>query len=257
MTMTDDRPDATLAAGPAGPAQRPGAVAPRLADLVTPLFGGRLPIRIRAWDGTTAGPTDGTVEAPTIVVRDRDALRRLVRHPGELGLAQAYVTGEIDVEGDLRGGLRRVWSSARTAAASTAGDRAVNHARTRLPVIARAVRTAYGLGAVGLPPEPPVSQARLRGRLHTKVRDRSAIEHHYNLSNDFYALILDPQMAYSCGYWTSDEPGYTVEDAQRDKLDLVCRKLGIEPGGRHLDIGCGWGSLSLHAASTTARTWSA
>jgi cyclopropane-fatty-acyl-phospholipid synthase len=244
MTMTDDRPDATASAAP--PA-RPDAIAARLADLVTPLFGGRLPIRIRAWDGTTAGPTDGTADAPTVVVRDRDALRRLVRHPGELGLAQAYVTGEVDVEGDLLEGFRRVWSSARNATAATTATGATGVA-TRLPVIAKGVRAAYGLGALGLPPEPPASQARLRGRLHTKARDRSAIEHHYNLSNDFYALVLDPQMAYSCAYWTSDDPGYTVEDAQRDKLDLVCRKLGIEQGGRHLDIGCGWGSLSLHAA---------
>ncbi|HET7800700.1 MAG TPA: cyclopropane-fatty-acyl-phospholipid synthase family protein [Humibacillus xanthopallidus] len=252
MTMTDDRPDATAAGRRATAPQRTGAVAAQLADLFSPFFGGTLPIRIRAWDGTTAGPTDGSVGAPTVVVRDRDALRRLVRHPGELGLAQAYVTGEIDVEGDLRTGFRRVWSSVRAAAAGrdagSSAPTAGNPGPTRLPLIAKAVRAAYGLGAIGLPPEPPVSQARLRGRLHTKVRDRSAIEHHYNLSNDFYALILDPRMAYSCGYWTSDEPGYTVEDAQRDKLDLVCRKLGIEPGARHLDIGCGWGSLSLHAA---------
>ena len=240
MTLTDDRPDAAASASPNRPVRpaRSDGIAPRLADLVTPLFGGRLPIRIRAWDGTTAGPTDGSTDAPTVVVRDRDALRRLVRHPGELGLAQAYVTGEVDVEGDLLDGFRRVWSSTRSAKPTA----------MRPAVIANGVRTAYGLGALGLPPEPPASQARLRGRLHTKARDRSAIEHHYNLSNDFYALILDRQMAYSCGYWTSDAADYTVEDAQRDKLDLVCRKLGIEPGGRHLDIGCGWGSLSLHAA---------
>jgi cyclopropane-fatty-acyl-phospholipid synthase len=252
MTTTDDRPGATAADQRVAAPQRTGAVATQLADLVSPFFGGTLPIRIRAWDGTTAGSTDDSSDAPTVVVRDRDALRRLVRHPGELGLAQAYVTGEIDVEGDLRAGFRRVWSSIRAAGvghdAGSAAHTVGNPAPTRLPLIAKAVRRAYGLGAIGLPPQPPASQARLRGRLHTKARDRGAIEHHYNLSNDFYALILDPQMAYSCGYWTSDDAGYTVEDAQRDKLDLVCRKLGIEPGGRHLDIGCGWGSLSLHAA---------
>jgi cyclopropane-fatty-acyl-phospholipid synthase len=248
MTTTDDRPAAAVPRAIAP--ERHGAIAPQLADLVSPFFGGTLPIRIRAWDGTTAGPTAGTADAPTVVVRDRDALRRLVRHPGELGLAQAYVTGEVDVEGDLLEGFRRVWSSARNATAATGatGTAGATGVATRLPVIAKGVRAAYGLGALGLPPEPPASQARLRGRLHTKARDRSAIEHHYNLSNDFYALVLDPQMAYSCAYWTCDDPGYTVEDAQRDKLDLVCRKLGIEQGGRHLDIGCGWGSLSLHAA---------
>jgi cyclopropane-fatty-acyl-phospholipid synthase len=86
----------------------------------------------------------------------------------------------------------------------------------------------------------------VRGRLHSPSRDRSAISHHYDLSNEFYSLILDPQMAYSCAYFTA--PGQTVEEAQRAKLDLVCRKLGLEPGMTMLDVGCGWGSLSLHAA---------
>jgi cyclopropane-fatty-acyl-phospholipid synthase len=88
----------------------------------------------------------------------------------------------------------------------------------------------------------------VRGRLHSKARDLDAIAHHYDLSNAFYSLILDPHMAYSCAYWTSDDPAYTLEDAQRDKLDLVCRKLDLAPGMRVLDIGCGWGSFSLHAA---------
>ena len=86
------------------------------------------------------------------------------------------------------------------------------------------------------------------GKLHSLRRDRAAISHHYDLSNDFYALVLDPQMAYSCAYWTSHDPNYTLQDAQRDKLDLVCRKLGLTPGMRLLDVGCGWGSLTLHAA---------
>ena len=236
MTLTDERPS-TPSSAPTIPSSTSG-IAPRLAAVVEPLFGGRLPVRLKAWDGTVAGPAD----APTVVLRDPAALRRLVRHPGELGLAQAYVTGELDVEGDLLDGFRRVWASAR----SLAGGRP--SAATVAAVAKRGIRTAFDLGVVGLPPEPPASQAHLRGRLHSKSRDRSAIEHHYNLSNEFYSLILDPHMAYSCGYWTSTDADYTVEDAQRDKLDLVCRKLGIEPGGRHLDIGCGWGSLSLHAA---------
>jgi cyclopropane-fatty-acyl-phospholipid synthase len=212
----------------------PTGVAGRVAALVAPLFGGSLPVRVRAWDGSQAGPAD----APTAVISSPDALRRLVARPGELGLAQAYVTGELDIEGDLLDGLRRVWSSARTGRARKpgAGD------------VLAAVRLAGELGVLGRPPAPPASQARLRGRLHSPRRDRDAIAHHYDLSNEFYSLILDPHMAYSCGYWTSDDPGYGVEDAQRDKLDLVCRKLGLEEGSRLLDIGCGWGSLSLFAA---------
>ena len=218
---------------------RVGGVAARMAAVVTPFFGGELPVRLRAWDGSEAGPQD----APTVVVRDPAALRRLVYRPGELGVAQAYVTGEIDVEGDLLEGFRRVWATVRERGASP---------KLTPGVLATGLVSATGLGVLGLPPAPPSSQARLRGRLHSVRRDQDAISHHYDLSNDFYSLILDPHMAYSCAYFTSDAPGYTLEDAQRDKLDLVCRKLGLDqasPGHRHLDIGCGWGSLSLHAAA--------
>ena len=215
-----------------------GGVAGELAAVAGPLFGGVLPVRLRAWDGSESGPPD----APTVVLRDPAALRRLLYRPGELGLAQAYVTGELDVEGDLLEGFRRVWRSVRERGATP---------RLHPAVVLRALRAARGLGVLGRPPVPPASQARLRGRLHSSARDRDAIAHHYDLSNDFYAAILDPQLAYSCAYFTSDAPGYTLEDAQRDKLDLVCRKLGLDaagPGHRHLDVGCGWGSLSLHAA---------
>jgi cyclopropane-fatty-acyl-phospholipid synthase len=234
MTLTDSRlpTDRTATRG----------AAHDLADVVTPLFGGTLPVRIRAWDGSVAG-AEGA-DAPTVVVRDASALRRLVYRPGELGLAQAYVTGEIDVEGDLLDGFRRVWQAVRDNGASP---------RLTAATVLAGLRAARQLGAFGRPPGPPVSQARLRGRLHSLARDRDAISHHYDLSNDFYALVLDPHMAYSCAYFTSDDPSYTVQDAQRDKLDLVCRKLGLDaaaPGHRHLDIGCGWGSLSLFAAET-------
>jgi cyclopropane-fatty-acyl-phospholipid synthase len=237
MTLTDAPTGVTGATG----ATAPGA-ADRLAGLVAPLFGGALPLRLRAWDGSVAGSTDPG--APTVVVNDPAALRRLLFRPGELGLAQAYVTKEIDVEGDLLDGFRRVWRTVRERNASP---------RLTAGTVLDGLRAARDLGALGLPPRPPLSQARLRGRLHSLSRDRDAISHHYDLSNDFYALILDPHLAYSCAYFTQDpaDPSYTIEDAQRDKLDLVCRKLGLdraEPGHRHLDIGCGWGSLSLFAA---------
>ncbi|GGK80209.1 SAM-dependent methyltransferase [Mangrovihabitans endophyticus] len=211
-------------------------VADRLAGLAAGVAGGSLPVRLRAWDGSEAGPSDG----PTLVIRDRAALRRLLWHPGELGLAQAYIAGEIDVEGDLADGLRRVWRQAR--------ERGLTGARVSWPDRMRAVRTATGLGVLGPRPAAPSAQARLDGQVHTRERDRAAISYHYDLSNEFYQLILDPAMAYSCGYWTGTGPEYGLAEAQRDKLDLICRKLGLAPGMRLLDVGCGWGSLSLHAA---------
>ncbi len=212
-------------------------VADRLAALIRDTAGIELPLRLRAWDGSETGPPD----APVLVIRSRRALRRLLWAPNELGLARAYVSGDLDVEGDtsdLAEGFRRVWRLARsrphTAVALGVRDR-----------FGAAAATAR-IGAVGLPPKPPGSEAKLRGRVHTKLRDRAAIAHHYDLSNDFYELLLDDTMAYSSAYFTYD--GQTLLDAQRAKLDLICRKLDLQPGMRLLDVGCGWGSLVLHAA---------
>ena len=215
----------------------PVTVALTLAGLVRRFLGVELPVRLRAWDGSVAGPAD----APTVVIRSRKALRRLLWDPNELGLARAYVSGEIDVEGDLRDGLSRFWGLARR--------EGVGKVKLSTADRLHAVQQALRLGVIGTRPAPPPEEARLSGAEHTKTRDRAAIAHHYDLSNEFYRTLLDPNMAYSCGYWTSDAPDYTVEDAQRDKLDLICRKLGLRPGMRLLDVGCGWGSLILHAAT--------
>ncbi|MDT0300921.1 cyclopropane-fatty-acyl-phospholipid synthase family protein [Streptomonospora sp. DSM 45055] len=197
------------------------------------LFGGRAPVRVRAWDGSEAGPED----AVTVVLRDRAALRRVLARPDELGLARAYVSGEIDVEGDLTDALARVFADLR--------DR--GPFRPRPAALARAAHTALVLGAVGAPPPPPAAEARLSGRRHSRRRDADAVSHHYDAGNELYRMLLDPSMAYSCAYW-SDACVRTLDQAQNAKLDLVCRKLALRPGARLLDLGCGWGSLALHAA---------
>jgi cyclopropane-fatty-acyl-phospholipid synthase len=214
-------------------------VAARLSALVEGLLGAPLPVRLRAWDGSEAGSADPT--APVVVLRHRRALRRLLWSPGELGLARAFVAGDLDVEGDIADGLSRFWRLAE--------QRQDAPAKPGTAQRLAAARLAAGLGVLGPPPRPPASEARLSGRLHTRGRDRAAIAHHYDLSNAFYEFLLDPRMAYSCGYWTREpSAGYGLEDAQRDKLDLVCRKLDLRPGMRLLDVGCGWASLLIHAA---------
>jgi cyclopropane-fatty-acyl-phospholipid synthase len=201
-------------------------VASTLEPLLMSLFGGEPPVRIRAWDGSETGPA----RAPVLVLRSRRALRRVLWSPGELGLARAYVSGDLDVEGDLAGGLRAVWNS--------------RPDRPRVPW-ARAARAAVRLGVLGAPPRPPDAEARLAGRPHSLLRDRAAIAHHYDVPAAFYELLLDESMAYSCAYFDDDD----LAKAQRAKLGMVCRKLGLRPGMRLLDIGCGWGSLSVHAAA--------
>lgn len=218
-----------------GPAARHG-VAPRIERLLRELLGVSLPVGLTAWDGSTAGPPGN----PRVVLRRRRALRHLLWSPGELGLSRAFVAGDLDVSGDLTEGLRRCWRLAR--------DQRPRRPRFSFAQWRSIAALAVRLGALGPRPRPPESEARLSGRLHSRRRDRSAIAHHYDVSNEFYELLLDPHMAYSCAYWTSDDPGYVLEDAQRDKLDLVCRKLGLTEGTRLLDLGCGWGSLILHAA---------
>ncbi|GGY38626.1 SAM-dependent methyltransferase [Streptomyces omiyaensis] len=212
-------------------------VADRIAQLLGHFVPGPLPVRIRAWDGSQTGPAD----TPLVVLRSPDALRRLLWQPGELGLAEAYITGDLDIEGDLADALSQAGRSVRDRPGTRPGAAGM----------AAATALAVRLGAVGPPPKRPDGRARLTGGLHSVSRDRAGISHHYDLSNDFYALLLDETMAYSCAYWTRpDHPAYTLADAQRDKLDLICRKLGLNPGDRLLDVGCGWGSLTVHAART-------
>ncbi|MDF3301614.1 SAM-dependent methyltransferase [Streptomyces tropicalis] len=214
--------------------------APRLRSLLEQLLGAPLRLRIRAWDGSQAGPPD----APTLVVRNRRALRRLLWKPGELGLARAWVAGDLGVEGDLYAVLERIsgqiWER---------GDDARTLADTlRDPHSRAAVRGLIKLAGPALPPAPPREEVRRRGHLHTRRSDRRAISHHYDVGNAFYEIVLGPSMVYSCAYWSAPEPAGTLEEAQHDKLELVCRKLDLTPGKRLLDVGCGWGSMAMHAA---------
>ncbi|MGN6598086.1 MAG: class I SAM-dependent methyltransferase [Actinomycetes bacterium] len=212
-------------------------VAQRCAELMSAALGQELPVGLRAWDGSHAGPMDG----PVIVLKDRKALRRMAWRPDELGLARAYVAGELDCEGDLYEGLQRL-------ALMLDRTHQINHhvsAKERARLLALAVR----LGAVGPEPAPPAEEARLDGDRHSKRRDSRAISHHYDVGNDFYRLVLGESMVYSCAYWReAPSATYTITEAERDKLDLVCRKLDLQPGQRLLDVGCGWGSMLIHAA---------
>jgi len=198
-----------------------------LAAIVEDLLGPDLPVAFRAYDGSRAGPEDASA---TLVIRSPDAIRRILTARGELGFARAYVTGDLDVEGDIFAALAL---------------------RDRLPVVRLRPRQWLqvarfaGPGAIR-PLPPPPEEARLRGRRHTPARDAAAVSHHYDVSNEFYRLILGPSMTYSCAVF--ERPDATLEEAQTAKHDLVCRKLGLGPGMRLLDIGCGWGGMVLHAA---------
>lgn len=217
----------------------------RIATLATEVLGDPLPIRVRAWDHSEAGPPG----APTLVIRRRRALRRLLWRPGELGLARAWVAGDLDVEGDLYDALDRLsgllWERGPATAPQSRLRTAIQALRD--PALRTAAGKLIALAGPGLPPTPPREEARPTfGPLHSLRRDKKAISHHYDVGNDFYELVLGPSMVYSCAYW--DTPDAALEDAQRAKLDLVCRKLALRPGQRLLDVGCGWGSMVLHAA---------
>jgi cyclopropane-fatty-acyl-phospholipid synthase len=213
----------------------PEPVAQVIADLLKTQAGLDLPVRLRAWDGSEAGPAEG----PVLIARSPRALRRILWRPGELGLARAYISGDLDVEGDLTDGFRRVWSTLREASVG----------RTQLPRAAlAALKAASQLNLLGPPPAPPACELRVRGRLHSRARDQAVIAGHYDLPAAFYQLILDPSMAYSCAYWDGPKGQKDLEGAQQAKLDLIMGKLALEPGQRLLDVGCGWGSLTLHAA---------
>ncbi|MFF9197201.1 class I SAM-dependent methyltransferase [Streptomyces sp. NPDC014779] len=212
--------------------------ASRLTALAEDVLGAKLPVRLRAWDGSEAGPADG----PVLIVRERRALRRLLWKPGELGLARAWVAGEIDVEGDLYEVLDRLAGLLWERGEQTRGALET----VRDPRVRAAAKELLKLAGPFPPPKPPAEEMRGRsGVRHSKRRDKQAISHHYDVGNEFYELVLGPSMVYSCAYWTEDG---TLEDAQHDKLDLIARKLALKEGDRLLDVGCGWGSMAIHAA---------
>jgi len=208
-------------------------LSPLAARIDARVSGGR-PIGLRFWDGSELpAPSPPPGGAPVIVVKSPRAIARVIHERSELGFGRAWVAGELDVEGDLGETL-----------ALTQRFRGVGIERRELAMALRATRR---LGALSLrEPKPPAAEVRLHGRLHSLRRDRDAIQHHYDVSNDFYRLVLGPTMVYSCAYFADGEE--SLDAAQERKLDVVCRKLHLQPGERLLDVGCGWGSLVLHAA---------
>jgi cyclopropane-fatty-acyl-phospholipid synthase len=218
--------------GPGSDAATTGAAA-TLEPLLDGVLGRPLPVRFELWDGSATGPQGGP---GSIVVHSADALRHVLWAPGELGLVRAYVTGALEVHGDIFEVLRAL-------------RRALPDSLRFDPhLAARAAQALFRLHALGLPPPKPAVEASPRGRLHSKRRDSQVVSHHYDIGNDFYRLVLGPSMTYSCARFS--EGATTLEDAQASKHDLVCRKLGLHrrSGTRLLDVGCGWGSTALHAA---------
>ena len=165
------------------------------------------PVRVVLWDGREFAFSDCT--RATIRLKDTQAAL-ILRHPSMLSLARAYIEGNADIEGDLRDVIQ-------------------------------------GAEAISKAVSPPLfGSQRVPGERHSRRDDRDAIHHHYDVSNEFYGLWLDPRMVYSCAYYRDEAD--TLEIAQKQKLDHICRKLRLQAGERFLDIGCGWGALVIHAA---------
>ena len=182
---------------------------------------------------TTAAPLGPDDAKATLRIRSRDGLARFLSRPGELGIVRAYVSGDVDLDGDLFALLEE------------AVGLDLSLWRVDPAAVTRLLRET-GLSVLRSPTPPP-EEARVSGGLHTKSRDRAAISHHYDVSNDFYRLVLGPSMTYSCAVFSSPED--SLEQAQANKHDLICRKLGLQPGMRLLDVGCGWGAMVMHAAA--------
>jgi cyclopropane-fatty-acyl-phospholipid synthase len=201
----------------------------QVAQLISEVLGEDVPVRVVAYDGSKAGPDSSDVALRILSPR---ALARLVTAPGTLGLARAYVTGEIEVEGDVYEVLDAMADL--TLHDLSRGERA-QLARRLLPLWLRHRQP------------PPALEYRPPGRLHSKARDRKAISHHYDVSNKFYEWVLGPSMAYTCAVYPTATS--TLEEAQAAKFELVSQKLGLQPGMRLLDVGCGWGGMVMHAAA--------
>jgi cyclopropane-fatty-acyl-phospholipid synthase len=200
--------------------------------LLGELFGddGKTKIAVRLWDGTRW--PDDRPRAATLVLRHPGALRAMFAEGTELGLAEAYLYDDFDIEGDIE----TVFGLAEAIAERTGGWRNKLRAFAQLRRLPRPRERRPGRRG----------PASLSGRQHSVERDRQAVRYHYDVSNDFYRLWLDSRMVYSCAYF--ETPGTDLDTAQLAKLNMICRKLRLRPGQRLLDIGCGWGGLVMHAA---------
>jgi len=203
-----------------------------LEEIFTTLVDDDVPVSFRGYDGSAAESRDPIA---TVEVRSPEAVRFIATAPGQLGLARAYVTGAVEVRGDLYAALR-----------------ALHEHRRRDITPGKLVRLLCGFDPRVLrrPPVPmeeaPPAWRRGLGR-HTRRRDAAAIAHHYDVSDRFYELVLGRSMAYSCAVFPTADT--SLDDAQAEKFDLVCRKLDLRPGQCLLDVGAGWGGLVRHAAA--------
>ena len=185
------------------------------------------PPRLRLWDGTTHGPERAE---STLVMQHPGAMRSLVLPPTDLAAGEAYIYDDFDIEGDIFHALSFAAGLEAVSPLSSSARKAIT-AALRLPKDLR--RRDH---------QRPV----VRGRIHTPRRDRQVVTHHYDTGNDFFRTFLGDTMVYSCAYFL--DPNEDLDTAQTRKLDLVARKLELAPGDRFLDVGCGWGSLAIHAA---------
>ncbi len=207
-----------------------------LGDVFTALVGDQAPLRFSAYDGSQAGDPNAAMGIRLTAPRGASYLATA---PGSLGLARAYVKGDLEIDGVHPGDpyeLLRVLD---------------DDLEVRRPSAGQILHWVRGLGLRALvPPEPPAQEVRhpltRHGLRHSKSRDAEAIHHHYDVSNAFYQYVLGPSMAYTCACYPEDDA--TLEQAQEHKFDLVARKLALAPGMRLLDVGCGWGSMVIHAA---------
>lgn len=212
-----------------------------IADVFSNLLIGDIPFRFTAYDGSSAGPEDAEYG---LNLRTERGLSYLVSAPGDLGLARAYVSGDLEITGTHPG-------DPFPALMMIKGNKAGLKFRTPTPIEALGILRAVGISNLKPPPVPPEEHLPrwrriMEGLLHSPERDAGAIQHHYDVSNRFYELVLGPSMTYTCAVFPTESA--TLEEAQFAKYDLVARKLDLQPGQRLLDVGCGWGGMVRHAA---------
>ena len=189
------------------------------------------PFTLRFWDGTELPATTGNGAGPTFTVRSPKAVGHALRAPGQLGLGRAYVSGELAIDDiDKVIELLSTWQPPPV-------DRSAQ---------ARLALAAARAAGIQRPPTPPRAELRPHGKRHSVARDARSVRHHYDVGNEFFELFLDDSMTYSCAIF--ETPDQSLEDAQANKRETVCRKLALKPGERVLDVGCGWGSFAVHAA---------